>query len=563
MARIEDQQLVKELLDKELVTKEQLVKIQEVAMATLESDGITKTLLKFIEISEGKLAEIISTIFNAPLIKDMNGLSTVSVPGLTKAEFIHKFKMLPIIIDNSELTIATINPPYQNNVDIIKNMTKLHVVPVIITASNYDHLVEFGIKDVEIQKPIDIDFESLDVTKRGEKWAQESEDAGSLPASKRVLEKILETAVTSNTSDIHFEIMKTGFLNIRFRLDGVLHSVVTLPQSYSKSLPGVIKQSSSSGSFDNKILQENHAIFEVQGQEINTRINTIITSNGEKIIIRLLKKDLRIMSLNQLGLSLRDLLIFKQLLTYPDAIILFVGPSGCGKTTSMYAALNVLNHDSLNISTVENPIECLIEGINQTSIDQMRKHSFSDTVKALFHHDLDVLSIGEIREKEEAELLLEAGLTGMVACTTMQSSNAIKALYRLINFGVKYDELALVLRSIIAQRFVRKICPHCSEKYRPDKDTLENAGLMHLPADFYLQRGKGCKACLSSGYLGRIPLFEILLINDRLSSLIHQGSPYFELKLEAEKYGFTSLRYDGLRKVLAGFTTLDEVFRVT
>ena len=378
-----------------------------------------------------------------------------------------------------------------------------------------------------------------------------------------MLNKLLETAVNSKTSDIHLEIMKTGFLNVRFRLNGVLHRVVTLPQSYSKSLPGVIKQSSSTGSFDNKIMQEGHSVFEIQGQKINTRINTIITSYGEKIIIRILKKNLHILSLNQLRLSLHDIQRFKQLLTFPDAVILFVGPSGCGKTTTMYSALNEMNHNSLNISTVENPIECFIDGINQTSVDQMRKHSVTETIKALFHHDVDILSIGEIRGKEEAELLIEAGLTGMVACTTLQSSNAIKALYRLKNLGVKYDELALVLRGIIAQRFVRKICPHCSEEYVPDKETLERAGLLNLPGDFHLIRGKGCKACLGSGYLERVPLFEILLVNDRLSSLIHKGSSYGEIKLEAEKFGFTNMRYDGLRKALAGITTLDEVIRVT
>ncbi len=563
MAKIEDQQLVKALLEKGLVTTEKLRKIQNVAKAALESDGISKTLLKFLGIDENKLAEIISSIFNVPLLSELNGLSTVTVPGLTKNDFLNRFKMLPIIIDNEELTLATINPPYQNNVELIKSMTKLHIVPVIITASNYDHLVEDSKNERVAPKSIGLDFESLDVAKRGEKWALESEATGSLPAATRVLDNIIETALNTKTSDIHFEIKKTGFLTVRFRSNGVLQRIVTLPQNYSRTLPGVIRQSSPTGSFDNKILEETHSVFETHGKKIDARINSIKTSYGEKIIIRLLKKDLHIMSQSQLGFSLHDLQRFKQLLTYPDAIILFTGPPGCGKTTTMYSALNELNDNSLNISTIENPIECIIEGINQTSINQIRKHSSSDIIKALFHHDVDILSIGEIREKEEAEVLIEAGLTGIVACTTLQSPNAIKALYRLKNLGVKYNELSLVLRGIIAQRLVRKICPHCSEKHEPEKNTLENAGLTNLPADFYLKRGKGCKTCLGTGYLERIPLFEILLINDRIGSLIHQGSPYDELVLEAEKSGFTNMRYDGLRKALAGITTLDEVLRVT
>ena len=183
MAKIEDQQLVKALLEKGLVTTEKLRKIQNVAKAALESDGISKTLLKFLGIDENKLAEIISSIFNVPLLSELNGLSTVTVPGLTKNDFLNRFKMLPIIIDNEELTLATINPPYQNNVELIKSMTKLHIVPVIITASNYDHLVEDSKNERVAPKSIGLDFESLDVAKRGEKWALESEATGSLPAA--------------------------------------------------------------------------------------------------------------------------------------------------------------------------------------------------------------------------------------------------------------------------------------------------------------------------------------------------------------------------------------------
>ena len=512
MAKLEDQKLIKELLEKGLVTKEKLIKIQEVAKVTLERDGITKTLLKFLEIDELKFAETISTIFDVPLIKEINGLSCVDVPGISKFDFLNKFKMIPIIIDNNELTIATINPPYQNIIDLIKKITNLYIVPVIVTASDYDHLVGFATKNIEPPKPIKIDFELIDVAKRGKKWARDSEVSGTLPSAIQVLEKLIETAVNSKTSDIHLEIMKSGFLNVRFRLNGVLQRVVTLPQAYSKSLPIVIKQTSSAGSFDNQVIQEGHSVFNIQGQKVNTRINSIITSYGEKIIIRLLKKNLHILSLDQLGLSMHDLHRFKQLLSYPDALFLFVGPSGCGKTTSMYSALNELNHNSLNISTVENPIECIVDGINQTSVDQVRKHSITETIKALFHHDVDVLAIGEIRGEEEAQLLIEAGLTGMVACTTLQSSNAIKALYRLKNLGVQYDELALVLRGIVAQRFVRKICPHCAEEYVPDKIILEQAGLLNLQDNTILKRGKGCKACLSSGYLERVPIFEVLLI---------------------------------------------------
>ena len=563
MANLEDQILVKELLQQNLVTKENILKIENMAKETIAAEGITKTLLKFLAIDEAKISKIISDHFNIPLLTEINDLTCVEVPGLSKNDLIMKFRIVPIISDKNEVTIAIVDPPYQKIIDLIKKVTNRHVLPVVLKLSDFNELINKSDKKQEITKPIKIDFELIDVEKRGENWAYESETSGILPPANKVLEKLLETALNSKTSDIHFEIVKKGFLKVRFRLQGVLHRVVTLPQIYSQTIPGVIKQSSSVDSFDKKVLQEGHRVFNIQGQKINTRINTIITSYGEKITIRILKKNLHIMSIDQLGLSVHDFQRFKELLIYTDAIILFVGPSGCGKTTTMYSALNELNHNSLNISTVENPIECLIDGINQTSIDQIRKNSISDAIRALFHHDVDVLTIGEIRGKEEADLLLEAGLTGMTACSTLQASNAIKALYRLQNLEVKYNELALVLRGIVAQRFVRKNCPHCVEEYLPDKKVIERAGLLNIPKDTLFKKGKGCKLCLGSGYLDRIPLFEILLINDTLSSLIHRRSSYSEIKMAAEKIGFTSMRYDGLRKAFSGITTLDEVIRVT
>ena len=171
--------------------------------------------------------------------------------------------------------------------------------------------------------------------------------------------------------------------------------------------------------------------------------------------------------------------------------------------------------------------------------------------------------MGELRGKDESELLIEAGLTGMIACSTVQASDAIKSLYRIRNLGVNEEDLALVLRGVVGQRFVRKICPDCAEKYRPDSENLKLAGLINLPEDILFSKGKGCKTCLGTGYLGRIPLFEILLVNDTISSLIHKGSTYEEIKIAAQRFGFTTIKYDGLRKALAGITTLDEVNRVT
>lgn len=563
MAFLEDQILIHELLQKNLLNREKLAQIQNIAKETLESDGITGTILKFLKIDELKIAEIISEKFQIPIIRNVNGLSWVPVSGLSKDDIPARFRFVPVIFDENELTIAIIDPPYQKFIDYLKKVTNRHIVPIVLKFSDFDQLYKNSNAKAEMAKPIKIDFEKIDVAKRGEKWADESEASGILPPANRVLEKLIETALESNASDIHFELSRQKYFNVRFRLDGVLQRVVTLPKIYNKSLPTVIKQSSSMDAFDTKKIQEGHSMFSINGKSINTRVNSIPTSDGEKITIRILKKNLDIICLEQIGLSLHDFYRLKELITYPDSIVLFVGPAGSGKTTTMYSALNECKHISRNIATVESPIECLIDGVNQTSVVTNREYTFTQAIKALFHHDVDLLSLGEIRHKEEAELLIEAGLTGMMAFSTLQASDAIKSLYRLQNLGVHTEELALVLRGIVAQRFVRRICQSCKIDYKPDKETLERAGLLNLETDIKFKRGTGCKSCLGTGFLGRIPLFEILMIDEVISSMIHKGRSYSEIKKAAKRIGFTTMRYDGLRKALAGMTTLEEVVRVT
>lgn len=563
MAKREDKTLVQELLNRNYLKRQDLAKFQNIASETLASDGITQTLLNYLKLDEQKMAEIISETFNVPLLSEVNGVNIIEVEGLSKEDFLKRYRMIPIILEKNELTVAIVDPPYQGIMELLERQTNKRVVPVIMKISDFQRLYKNSVKEPPRTLPVQIDFEKIDVAKRGEMWAANAEASGTLPPANKVLERLLQTAIETSVSDLHLEAKKDGYLNVRFRLDDVLQRVVTLPKKYSNSIPTMIKQSATSATFDKRGLQEGQNVFTINGRKIQTRINSILTSYGEKITVRIVTKNLHIYNLEELGLNLHDYQQFRQLLSFPNAVVLFVGPGGCGKTTTMYAALDDLNMRSLNISTIENPIECEIEGLNQTSSAHLRKHSSTDAIRALFHQDVDILAIGETRDSEEAELLIEAGLTGMSAFTTLQASNAIRALYRLRNLGVNTEEMALVIRGIVAQRFVRKVCPYCQEEYRPDPDVLMQAGLSNLRENFRFKRGKGCQYCFGTGYLKRVPLFEILIIDDVLSTVIHNNESYGEIKTVAQKHGFTSMRYDGLRKALAGITTLEEVIRVT
>lgn len=562
MAKNEDEALIKTLLQRDLLKREDLVKLDRSVNVFLSAEGITRTLIKFLKTDEHKIAEIIAEEFDVPQLKSLDGVSWINVPGLINEDLL-KYRIIPIILEEKELTIAFIDPPYRNLVELLEKATHRRITPVIITVTHFDTLSQKKEKVQTILPRKSEIFDTIDVAKRGVKWAQSPETVSNLPSGTNVVLKIIEAAIDIDASDIHFEITQEGFLNIRFRTDGVLQRTVTLPKTYTSSIPAIIKQSGSVDSFKKRGVQEGQVTFTARGRKIHTRINVIPTSRGETLTLRILDKILHVISLDKLGLSHLDFSRFKQLLSYPDGIILFAGPAGCGKTTTMYSALNELNHVSKKISTIENPIECIIDGINQTSVAVGQQITFTEGGRALFHHDVDVLGVGEIRDTEQAELLIEAGLTGMKACSTLQSSDAIKSIFRLQNLGVKKEELSLVLRGIVAQRIVRKVCPYCAEKYRPDKDILQLAELLNLPEGLTLARGKGCKDCFGTGYLKRIPLFETLLIDDKIGSLIYKGSSYGEIKFSAERLGFVPMRLDGLRKALAGVTTLQEVLRVT
>ncbi|OQX88779.1 hypothetical protein B6D60_01200 [candidate division KSB1 bacterium 4484_87] len=563
MAFQEDQIFIQELIKKGLLTKSQIIQSQNSLRELLQREGIAKALITHFKLDETKLAQSIAEIFNVPFLEQVNGLSRIDIEELQTVNTPSDFRFIPVLDDINEVTIAIKDPPYQKLIEFLKKATDKHIIPIILKESDYEYLNNEKVVEKKVDKPLKIDFDKLDVEKQGKKWALTAEQSGSLPPPNSVLDRLLETASEANASDIHLEITSSKTMNVRFRLNGVLQRVVTLPNAYASSLPKIVKQRASIDNFEKKNAAEGSFFMQFGGVKTNYRVNIIPTAFNEKITLRVMNDHLDIIRLERLGLSLHDLRRIRRLLSQPNAVILFSGASGSGKTTTLYSVLNELNHFTKNITTVEMPVEAHLEGINQISIDQNSALNFEKAIKATFHHDVDVLALGEIRSKEDAELLLEAGLSGLTAFATIQASNAIKTLYRLKHFGVDIEQFALTLRGIVSQRFVRKVCHYCGQEYIPDEEILAKAGLENLPKDIKLKRGIGCKNCLGTGYLGRMPIFEVLIFNDTISSLLAQNRPYREIFAAALHEGFTTMRYDGLRKALAGITTLNEVLRVT
>ncbi|GEM_PF-1674271 len=563
MARPEDEKLIKALLRRKLLKREDLASMSAKAKKSLTSNGITKTFIAEFKLDDVALARVIADEFSIPVIQSSERFAAISFPEFDRA-FIDRYRIFPLILHKDEATVAVIDPPYEQVVEKLRKMFKRNILTVVVPLSLFESLSRSVEEKTEAVKPKapKVNLEAIDVEARGRQWAETVEKSGELPNAATVLAKILESADNLAASDIHFEVTKDGFFLVRVRVDGVMQRAVTLPRTYVESLPRIIRQSSSVDAFKKNEVQEGRLVFPLQDKKINTRMNIIPTNTGERIVLRILSKQRQTLSLSELGMSSHDRESLKEMLESSSGVFLFAGPPGCGKTMTMYAALNHLNNTSRSIATLENPVEIELDGINQISIDDLRGSNHADLIRALMRQDVDILGIGEIHNQDEAEALIEVGSAGLTVLATVCAKDSIETILQIQNLGVKPEQLSLALRGIVAQRFVRRVCPDCTEKYRPKRELLHRVGLMHLSPTTDLIRGKGCKRCYGTGYSGKLPLFEILIINDALSSLIYRRSSYSELKTSAERIGFSSIYFDALRKLFGGYTTLEEVLRV-
>lgn len=559
---VEDEILIKALIKYKLLNREDLPHLEAMFKKFRAAKGLTSLLVNTLKINELKVAQVIAKEFNVPFLPSIEGQTGVNAPGVSDDE-LAKLRVIPVILEKKELTVALIDPPYKNMIDTLARSTNRKIIPVIVTASAFKTLWQTkNSKTTPTEKPQNFALESIDISRRGKEWGETADKNTALPSAPNVITKFLESAMDFEASDIHLEMTREGYLDIRVRLDGVLHRMARLPRAYSKTIPSILK-SGSVDPFKKKITQEGQATFSIRGQKIQTKIHVVPTVNGDRIKMRLLNKKLQAKNISELGLANNDFDRLQALVRHPEGIILFASPASSGKTSTMYSVINELKDTKINIAIVEKPIECQIDGINQISLDEKSENEIADVIRAILSHDIDILGVGEIRTKQEADTIVEAGLTGIKVLTTIQAPDAIQTLFRLQNLGMERNQIALVVRGIVAQRFVRKLCTKCKEKHRPEPALLESIGLVNLPPDEYFYRGQGCKACQGTGYQSRIPLYEIFTLNEEVTHVFQRGGMHGEILRVAQATGFTDFRYDGLRKALAGITSLEEVLRVS
>jgi general secretion pathway protein E len=487
-------------------------------------------------------------------------------------EFLKKQCAIPITLENGEIAIALSDPLNVEAYDAISTILGRPCSRVTCSESEIEQAISrcyyqsegFG-SDDEDPNVEDSPSDHNDVHRLSS--GAQAEDllniANKAPVIKLV-NKIFFQAVHSRASDIHIEPYETE-ARIRFRVDGVLHDIFTLPKDQITALVSRLKIMANLNIAERRLPQDGQSRIKIGQNMVDIRVSVIPTSGGERVVLRLLDKGSGELGLNEIGFCPEVLNRFRNLIRLAHGIILLTGPTGSGKTTTLYAAMSELNSEERNILTVEDPIEYQLPGVGQMQIKPKINLTFGNCLRHILRQDPDAIMIGEIRDLETAEIAIQASLTGHLVLSTLHTNDSASAVTRLIDMGIEPYLISSSVVAVMAQRLLRVTCLECKRPYTPDEQVIalwgENEKTSTIKGQLY--KGLGCENCLDTGYLGRTGIFELLVIDDDVKELISKRCGSHIIKEAAIEKGMSTLREDGLHKALAGETTLEEVCRVT
>jgi len=542
------------LLRENKISKEDLERGLELQADS--NDPLGDILIKENIVSEESVVEALGIQMKIPYLELEDFTIDLETLKILKPEDARKFKVMPIFIIDETLTVAVSDPSDVLSIDEITRATLLDVEQVLSTSS-------------AIEKALDSYYGTSELIKgrvSTEDAAAELKEFGAETDAEEVsvvqmVDMIINQAVKTSASDIHIE-PREHELRIRYRVDGALMEVFTPPKKLQSAIISRVKIMASLDIAETRLPQDGRIQHKILDKKIDMRISTYPTFFGEKIVIRVLDSEGAKISLPALGLSGRTLDKYRKLITSPNGIILVTGPTGSGKTTSLYASINEINKESLNIITIEDPIEYQLPNINQGQVNPKAGVSFSTALRSILRQDPDVIMVGEIRDVDTAALAIQAALTGHLVFSTVHTNDAVGAIARLINMGIEEFMVASTIRGVIAQRLVRKLCNECAKRYRPTDEQLKALGLKPSD-DIIFRKPVGCMSCRKTGYQGRTGLYEILVPNQEIINLILAGASAGELKSAAIRNGMDTLRVQGLEKVKKGLTSIEEILVIT
>ncbi len=561
---MEDRSLGAILLESSSLTEEQL----DQALAVHKEKGIKLgdaiVQLKFLKTED--ILKALSVQLGFPYQSKIN-IEDISIELIENVpiNFAKRNEILPLSKDGDVLTVAIADPANYNALDDLRVVFKCEIKPVI--ASSYEivnsiNAIYNKTSDAGDAAIGDLD-DNLDEISTDFEEVVDLLDASDEAPIIRLVNSLLFRSVKQKASDIHVEPFEKN-LNIRFRIDGVLYDIMSPPKRAQAAIISRIKVMAGLNIAEKRLPQDGRIRIKIAGKDIDIRVSTIPTSFGESVVMRLLDRSSVLLDVSSLGLGGEMRKKFNEMIHFSHGIVLVTGPTGSGKTTTLYSALSAINSKEIKIITVEDPVEYQLPGINQMQVNPKIDLTFASGLRAFLRQDPDVMMVGEIRDKETAEIAIQAALTGHLVFSTLHTNDAASSITRLVEMGIEPFLVSSSVLAILAQRLVRTVCKDCAQRYKPSEDELKELGLdsaQYQDVEFY--KAMGCPSCLETGYAGRTGIHELLIVDDSIRTELMKGSDASTIKKVAFAHGMKTLRDDALEKVIKGQTTIEEVLRVT
>jgi general secretion pathway protein E len=543
--------------------------LEAVNLQGAKGGRLGETLIRLRSITEEQLLQALAIQFDLPWLPNLDA-SQIDHEWVKKVpiHFARRYQVLPLKTEDGAVLVATTDPLESAALDDLRLLLGLPIKPMLTTSLSllaclnrvYDEAASPAgaaqvMEDIAASESLDQIAHELDEP-------QDLLDATDEAPIIRLVNSVLFQAVRQRASDIHFESFERGLV-VRYRIDGVLYPVLTPPKHLQASIIARLKIMASLNIAEKRLPQDGRFRIRTAGKDVDLRVSVLPTSHGERVVLRLLEKENRLLNLQEMGFSQERLGIIHQLIQLSHGIILVTGPTGSGKTTTLYAALTHINAPDKNIITVEDPVEYQLLGVGQMQVNPKINLTFAAGLRSILRQDPDVIMIGEIRDRETAEIAIHASLTGHLVFSTLHTNDAASAATRLIDMGIEPFLVASSVVAVLAQRLLRQVCSDCKQPYHPADEELIRLGIVppRVRPTFY--RGAGCPVCAQTGYRGRTGIFELLVLDDEIRRLIGSKADSASIRQAAMAKGMVTLKDEGAEKVFHGVTTTEELMRIT
>lgn len=547
------------LVEAELITEEQLQDALNIQKKT--GGRLGRILIDCNFVNETQILEVLEFQLGIPFI-DLNTVTiTPEVQKIIPYQLIKRHNVVPVKLELKLLYVAMEDPLNFVTIEDLRMATNLEIAPVISFKNAITNTINKLYGNETSDKALkELQKETGGLPDTGS-TAQESQslEVDSAPIV-RLVNSMIEQAVSEGASDIHIEPLENE-VRIRFRVDGKLHLAKNIPKSAHSAVSTRIKILADLDIAEKRVPQDGRCDYKVKDRIYNLRVSVLPTVHGEKVVMRILDKMNFLIPKEQLGFTASNLKKFNQLLMNPNGIILITGPTGSGKSTTLYTMLSELNQIYDNITTVEDPVEYMIDGLNQVQVNIKAGLSFAGALRSFLRQDPDIIMLGEIRDGETVDVALRAAITGHLVLSTLHTNDAISSISRLIDMGVAPYMIAVALMGVISQRLLRRLCPHCAASYTPEEHELRYLGIHG--GTYTFKKAKGCSVCNNTGYKGRIAVHEILLINKGHRDLIARNASTSEILNYSLRTGMTTLKDECIRLLMDGITSFEEVMEIT